>query len=198
MRRIAALIALVALSAAAQAQETRYVTDILRLGLYANQDASGSPIRTLVSGTEVTILERIPNFARVRTADGEEGWVKSAFLVTEKPAQLRVAETEARAAALGQQLEEITAARDAALADARQAAADAELEVDSAGASSERLARLQEENEAYETRIEQYRGALPWPWVAGALIVALAAGFMAGYWWLDASIRRRHGGFRVY
>jgi SH3 domain protein len=198
MTRIAALVALVVLSAALQAQETRYVTDILQLGLYASQDASGSPIRTLVSGTEVTILERIPNFARVRTADGEEGWVKSAFLVAEKPAKLRVAETQARAAELEQQLEETIAARDAALADARQAAADAELEVGAAGASSARLARLQEENEAYEARIEQYRGALPWPWVAGALFVALAAGFMAGYWWLDASIRRRHGGFRVY
>jgi len=39
---------------------------------------------------------------------------------------------------------------------------------------------------------------VPWPWVVGALVVALGVGFIAGYWWLDASIRRRHGGFRVY
>ena len=31
-----------------------------------------------------------------------------------------------------------------------------------------------------------------------ALLVTLAAGFVAGLWWLDALIRRRHGGFRVY
>jgi hypothetical protein len=36
------------------------------------------------------------------------------------------------------------------------------------------------------------------PWVAAALVVALVAGFVAGLWWLDATIRRRHGGFRVY
>jgi len=30
------------------------------------------------------------------------------------------------------------------------------------------------------------------------LVVSLVAGFLAGLWWLDALIRRRHGGFRVY
>jgi hypothetical protein len=39
---------------------------------------------------------------------------------------------------------------------------------------------------------------LPWPWVLGAVVVALAGGFLAGYWWLDAAIRRRYGGFKVY
>lgn len=198
MRRITALIGLAVLAAGARAQETRYVTDSLQLGLYASQDASGSPIKTLTSGTEVAVLERIPNFARVRTADGDEGWVKSAFLVAEKPARLRVAEMEARTAELEQALAEAVAARDAALADARQVSTEADLELDRAGASSEKLARLQAENETYAARLEQYRGNLPWPWVAGALVVALAAGFLVGYWWLDASIRRRHGGFRVY
>jgi SH3 domain protein len=182
----------------AQAQEIRYITDILQLGLHRSQDTSDSPFQNLVSGTEVTVLERVPNFARVRTADGEEGWVKSAFLVSEKPAQLRVAEVEQKAAELEHALAEAVANRDAAGADAAAMIASAELDLAAAEAARDTLARLQMENSAYEERMELYRGALPWPWVAGALVVALGAGFVGGWWWLDASIRRRHGGFRVY
>lgn len=198
MKRIVAL-GLVALTAgAAGAQEVRYITDILQLGLHQAQDTSDSPFDNLVSGTEVIVLERVPNFARVRTPDGQEGWVKSAFLVADKPAQLRVAEVEARSAALEQALEDAIDARDAAGADAEALIASAELDLAMIEASRETMERLQLENAAYQEQMEFYRGSLPWPWVAGGLVVALAAGFVAGWWWLDAAIRRRHSGFRVY
>ena len=198
MNRILALILLAAVLVRAEAQETRYVTDILQLGLYANRDVSGQPIRNLVSGTELTVLERIPNYARVRTPDGEEGWVRSLYLIDEKPAQLRVAELEARIESLEHELVEARVSRDAAQAEASRIVTEAELQLAAVEASTETLARLEAENAAYAERFELYRGALPWPWVAAALVVVLGAGFVAGYWWLDASIRRRHGGFRVY
>jgi SH3 domain protein len=185
-------------AATAAAQETLYITDILQLGLHRAEDTSDSPFDNLISGTAVTVLERRPNFARVRTADGAEGWVKSAFLVSEKPAQLRVAEVEQRSAELERALEEAIALRDTAGAEAAELIATARLELAAAEAARDTLARLQIENAQYEERLALYRGALPWPWVAGALVVVLGAGFVAGWWWLDASIRRRYGGFRVY
>jgi hypothetical protein len=66
------------------------------------------------------------------------------------------------------------------------------------GMLEQALAELERENQAYFERFESYRGTLPWLWVLGALIVALGGGFLAGYWWLDARIRRRYGGFKVY
>jgi SH3 domain protein len=198
MKGYVAICLLACAFATAQAQEIRYITDILQLGLHRAQDTSDAPFQNLVSGTEVTILERVPNFARVRTAEGEEGWVKSAFLVSDKPAQLRVAELEQKAAELEDALAEAVANRDAAGADAAALIESAELELAAAEAARDTLARLQLENSAYEERLELYRGALPWPWVVGALVVVLGAGFVAGWWWLDALIRRRHGGFRVY
>jgi hypothetical protein len=197
MRRIILVLTLL-LAAQTQAQETRYVTDILQLGLFPNQDATGQLIRNLVSGTEVTVLERIPNFARVRTAAGEEGWVKSAYLVEEKPAQLRVAEVEATVEQLQAELEAALLARDAAAADAEVTLADAANVLASAEADSAALQSLQDENANLLQQVDRYRGAVPWPLVIGALAVALIGGFLAGYWWLDASIRRRHGGFRVH
>jgi hypothetical protein len=29
-------------------------------------------------------------------------------------------------------------------------------------------------------------------------VLTLVAGFLGGWWWLDAAIRRRYGGFRIY
>lgn len=198
MKRLLAFGLMALAASAAGAQETRYITDILQLGLHRAQDTSDSPFQNLVSGTEVSVLERVPNFARVRTPDGQEGWVKSAFLVSEKPAQLRVAEVENRSAELERALAEAIAARDSAGADAAALIASAELELAAAEASRDTLARLQLEKSAFEAQIERYRGALPWPWVAGAVLVALAGGFVAGWWWLDALMRRRTGGFRLY
>jgi hypothetical protein len=150
-------------AAAAWPQETRYVTDVLELGVHRAADTSDEAFRDLVSGTEVTVLEQGPDFSRVRMADGEEGWVRSLYLTEERPARTEVAELEARVGMLEQA-----------------------------------LAELERENQAYFERFESYRGTLPWLWVLGALIVALGGGFLAGYWWLDARIRRRYGGFKVY
>jgi SH3 domain protein len=178
--------------------DTAYVTDMLRLGIHNASDTSDRPFDNLVSGTPLEVLERVPNYARVRTQSGQEGWVKSAYLVAEKPAQARIAETEAEVARLRTALEAAQSAHDEAetTADAlsRQVAASA----GSDEAIRETLERLKTENASYAEQLDAYRGALPLAWVVPAILVTLIGGFVAGWWWLDSSIRRRHGGFRVH
>lgn len=185
-------------SAAAVTAETAYVTDMLRLGLHEAQDTSDQPFATLTSGTELEVLERVSNYARVETPDGRVGWVKSAYLVADKPARLRVAELEARIALLETTLADAKQARAAAEREAAEIRSEHAESVRSAAAVKDTLAELKSENETYERRLEAYRGAVPVVWAAAALGVSLVAGFAAGLWWLDARIRRRHGGFRVY
>src|SRR5690606_14220547 len=86
---------LLLLGAAAARAETLYVTDMLRLGLHRASDTSDSPFTTLVSGTALEVLERTTYYARVRTPDGTEGWVKATYLVAEPPARARLHELEA-------------------------------------------------------------------------------------------------------
>jgi SH3 domain protein len=187
------------LCGAALAQtNTAYVTDILRLGLYDNPEASGRPLQTLVSGTKLTILNRVPNFAHVETPDGHEGWVKSAFLVSDKPAQLRVSEMQAQLDKLQAQVQDLTAAKQQAERKAERLSRQMADSTDAKAAVQETLGRLKRENDAYATRLNSYRHSLPLPWVLAALAIALLGGFTAGLWWLDARIRKRHGGFRVY
>jgi len=178
--------------------ETAYVTDILRLGLHRAEDTSDQPFRTLVSGTELEILEQTTNYARVRAADGQEGWVKSAYLVTDKPAQLRVAETEATVEALRLDLELARSAKVAAEQQLSQITHQADSVAASSDAIEATLGRLKAENADFEQRLDLYRGSIPIPWVLGALGIALVAGFAGGLAWVDYTSRRRHGGFRVY
>lgn len=178
--------------------ETAYVTDILRLGLHSAEDTSDQPFRNMVSGTELEVLARTTNFARVRTADGQEGWVKSAYLVLDKPAQLRVAETEAELAALRAELGLAQAAQLVAEQELAQVAQQAHSAVASSDAVEATLLRLKEHNASYEQRLDLYRGSVPMPWVLGALVVTLVAGFAGGLAWVDYTSRRRHGGFRIY
>ncbi len=185
-------------AAAAWPQETMYVTDIVQLGMHRAEDTSDEAFQNLVSGTEVTVLERATNFARIRTADGAEGWVRSFYLIAEKPARTRVAELESRVETLEQDLAEALADSESATAAAGNAAVGVEAERATAEAERTRLADLERENQAYFERFERYRGTIPWPWVLGAVLVALGGGFLAGYWWLDATIRRRYGGFKMY
>jgi SH3 domain protein len=178
--------------------ETGYVTDSLRLGLHAAPDTSDRAFENLISGTAVEVLERNPSYARVRLPDGREGWVKATFLVETKPAAARVAELEAELETLREAATAAKAAQNTAEQELARYTAELQAKTGSAETFQETVERLREENSAHEQQLEAYRYSLPIKWVIPALVVVLVAGFFAGLWWLDALIRRRHGGFRVY
>jgi SH3 domain protein len=197
MRLTAGLFLIFALPLSAFA-ETAYVTDQLRLGLHRAEDTSDRSFRTLESGQEVEILSQTRNYANVRLPDGTVGYVKVAYLVTDKPAALIVAQTQVENERLQQELERTKSqfAGPAATIDAleRQVAEQhAALEE-----GNRRIAELRVQNSDYLERQAQYRNSLPVSWVVGATSVCLVAGFLAGLWWIDYRSRKRHGGFRIY
>jgi hypothetical protein len=172
-----------------------YVTDSLKLALYRTEDTNDAPLQTLSSGAGLEVLERNASLARVRTEDGQVGWVRTAYLVAQKPAVRRVAELEAELDSLQAELDD--AHRDSA---SITGTAKTTLATPTSGdvAGGENAEELRAENARLEASLDQFRGSLPLPWVIAALVVVGAGGFLAGLWWLDALIRRRHGGFRVY
>jgi SH3 domain protein len=198
MRKQAVLCLALAAWVGSASAETVYVTDVLRLGMHEAPDTSDKPFENLVSGTALEVLDRNSSYAHVRLPDGREGWVKGTYLVTDKPASARVLELEAK---LGGCENAAVAAKTAQTAAEHQLASlRSELQSTTGSAESvqETIVRLENENQAHAERLEAYRHTLPLAWVAPALVVSLVAGFLAGLWWLDALIRRRHGGFRVY
>jgi SH3 domain protein len=197
MRLTAGLLLFIALPLSAIA-ETAYVTDQLRLGLHRAEDTSDRSFRTLESGQQVEILSQTRNYAHVRLPDGTAGYVKLAYLVTDKPAALIVAETQAENEKLQQELARTKSqfAGPAATIDAlEQQVAEQDAALDE---GNRRVAELRTQNEDYLSRQQQYRYSLPVSWVIGATSVCLVAGFLGGLWWVDYRSRKRHGGFRIY
>ena len=195
MRLIIGLLLVLPLAAIA---ETAYVTDNLRLGLHQAEDTSDRAFRVLESGQPMEVLSRDRNYANVRLPDGAEGWVKSAYLVDEKPAKLIVAETMAERDALAAELEEARQAFAAPAATIEGLKAEAaELAAKLSDAETQ-IADLQAKNAGFQGMKEQYRGSVPLSWVAGATGVCLVVGFLIGLWWVDHRNRKRHGGIRIY
>jgi len=192
-------IALISLAwGAAAAAETAYVTDILQLGLHRASDTSDRPFENLPSGTRLEILERTTHYARVRTDDGDEGWVKAAYIVSETPARFRVAELEAKLDALAAELADAHETERRATAEAERLRNRETEHMASMHALKETVARLEAENAEYLGRVERYRVSLPLSWVLAAIALTFVGGAAAGWWALDAFIRRRYAGYRLY
>lgn len=178
--------------------ETAYITDNLKLGLHQAEDTSDRAFRTLESGQEMEILFRDRNYAHVQLPDGVQGYVKAAYLVSEKPAKLIVAETQAEVERLTAELEETRqdfAGPAQTIDTLRQQAAELQTKLDASVATA---AELSETNDELQGRQELFKNSLPLQWVVGALGVFLFGGFFAGLWWVDYRSRRRHGGIRIH
>lgn len=195
MRKAFLLLAMTPLAALA---ETAYITDNLRLGLHQAADTSDRAFQTLESGQELEIISRTRNYANVRLPDGVEGYVKAAYLVSEKPAKLIVAETQAKVESLQAELAETKAAfaKPAETIDRLEQQLTASQT--EASENSTRVSELTNELDDYRSRQDRYKYSLPFTWVGGAMLVCLLGGFLAGLWWVDMRSRRRHGGIRIY
>lgn len=188
---------LAALLPAVVQAETGYVTDELRLNVYATPEFSGSPVRTLSSGDAFEVLVRERLATEVELADGARGYVRTAYIVDEKPARLIVAETRAEVERLTDELSELRAAFEdpaAEISALNQRITTLEAEVDSRDV---RVSELESEAKSLRRAAERYANSVPLTWSLGALLVALIAGFLGGLKYVDNRIRKRHGGIRV-
>lgn len=178
--------------------QAEYVTDELQLGLHIAEDTSDTPFRTLVSGTELEILERNRFYARVRTSAGEEGWVKAGYLISSKPAAARAIELEAANAKINARLEQVLTQT----SDVRQTIGDLESELATArtegAAALARATELEDDNTRFNERMVNFRGSVPIRWAFLAVGLMLLVGFFSGFLWFDHRSRKRYGGFRVY
>lgn len=108
------------ISTTAYGQQTQYVTDRLDITLRAGKGNEFRIIRGLISGTPVTTIEIDENsgYTKVRSPQGDEGWVLTRYLVNQPVARDRLAQAEAAAEkfkaekiALEQQLAEVSGVR---------------------------------------------------------------------------------------
>lgn len=65
-----------------------YVTDRIMLGVHQEANEDSTLLTSLPSGEQVEVLQESNGFKKIRTKDGQQGWVKAAFLVKSAPATL--------------------------------------------------------------------------------------------------------------
>lgn len=71
--------------------DRRYVSDMLIITLSEGQGTEYKVIRTLKTGTPIEVLEESGRYLRVRTEEGEEGWVAKQYISSEIPKALIIA-----------------------------------------------------------------------------------------------------------
>ncbi len=87
--------------------ETFYVTDQLSLSLYEIDDQRSKVLQYLDSGNKLKVSDNSGNYARVTTENGDKGWVKSAYLVSELPTILLFKQEKEKTKALIQELNKL-------------------------------------------------------------------------------------------
>lgn len=97
MKNLIITIALVLASSQLLA-ETRYVTDQLEITLRSGQSTKHQILRMLPSGQAVEVLEddEESQYTRIRTEQGNEGWVITRYLDSQPSARERLAASEIR------------------------------------------------------------------------------------------------------
>ena len=101
----AALLSGTATAQPAVETETGYISERLYLGLYAEPDMSSPPIKTLVSGTAVEIIDQQGDFVQLRLADNTAGWARAEFITQDVPAKLALQQLRTEHQKLQQQLD---------------------------------------------------------------------------------------------
>jgi SH3 domain protein len=196
-----------------EVQEVKYVTDKLRLSLYKSANGNSSTIKLLTSGDQLKILEQSGNYAKVRTDGGLVGWVKTGFLVSEPTASFQLIEEKKKNEILVNQLEQYS--------DTQQLVADYENTISLMKSDEDKLStqleglqqqlkQTEEMNKQLEQRAEDAKqgkiGILEiieivkefWYVLVGILVIFVLSGFLAGKRMVEAQVKRRFQGVKVW
>ena len=88
-------------------KDRQYVTDQLRLSLYANA-SSQSEVLKLLQSSDLLIVDEIRGpYALVTSPDGTRGWVKRGFLVTTPTSSVLLLEERQKNASLSEEIEKL-------------------------------------------------------------------------------------------
>jgi SH3 domain protein len=94
--------------------DTRYVSDRLIISVRDGQDQNAAVLGYLETGAPVEILEEKEDFLRIRTEDGIEGWVRTQYIVSEKPKVLIIDNLKNEIEALNKEIQAIKNEQDSA------------------------------------------------------------------------------------
>ena len=195
-------------------KDTQYVTDKLRLSLYKKADSNSGTIKLLISGDRVQILERTGPYSRIRTEDGETGWVKNGFLVSQATDSFLLLEEQEKNRILSEQLgkysntKKIIEDYENTISLMTQDIETIQGELNQSRQEQDRLtlsnSKLQEQIAAYDqegysfnwTEIEKLIQHF-WYFALSFILILFLLGYLFGKRSVEAQLRRRFQGVKV-
>ena len=197
-----------------EVQEVKYVTDKLRLSLYKQADSSSGTIKLLVSGDKLDVLGRSGPYSRVRTLQGETGWVKNGFLVSSPTASNLVQDMEIQIEQLKSDLEKYSDSQkvvqqyEQRLQQLQQEKKILAQELQGSQTASEELQQQTQQLQQQLDRLQSRDNSIDlqtllqiaiqyWYVVLAMLLIMLVIGLFIGRKIIEARINRRFQGVKV-
>ncbi len=196
-----------------QDRDRQYVTDQLRLSLYANPNGTGQ-IELLRSGDLLEVEQVQGNYALVTTSDGKRGWVKRGFLVTKPTSNLLLAEEQQKTEALQAEIDKLGNSKRVidqyeqdmnTMAGQMQALEEARTEAD------EKILELQAEVEAKQLEIDlRANNEVPahivlaetflayWQMIVPILVVLVVISFFVSKSIIESRIKAKFQGIKIW
>jgi len=148
--------------------DRRYVSDMLIITLRTGQGQEYKVIKTLKTDTPVEVLEESESYLRVRTDEGEEGWVAKQYISSEVPKSVIIGGLKKETSKLNARIEELekdqaSLSEQFAVATQSHAAKVEELERNASGSKEEasRLKiKLAQITEKHNTLIDQSKNVV--------------------------------------
>ncbi|WP_020647863.1 TIGR04211 family SH3 domain-containing protein [Solimonas variicoloris] len=180
----------------AQSGTTQFVSDDIAVVLREAPRNDAGSLGNLRSGQKVTVLESLgpDSFARVRTADGREGWMTARYLSAQPAAKDRVTQMKADLDAAQSQIKSLQDQLKAAQVQLDQARPAFELAQDNTRLKAE-LAAREQAGAALQQQFDQERARRATMLTGAGL---LSGGVVLGLllpWLLRSRRRRRYGDF---
>jgi len=211
----ATFVALMVVSAAqaqsieSQGRDVQYVTDQLRLSLYAQADSQSNVIQLLSSGDKLIVAEVAGPYAKVTTAAGNIGWVKRGFLVTDPTANILLKEVSQDNELLKEELEKLNNSKivlDQYETDMDEMSAKIELMSQDKVATDELIVSLKQKLQL-EMEKDKNKPVLPqlikfgkayWQYIGLLALVIILLSYLTGRKVTEANIKRKFHGIKVW
>ena len=104
--------ALMVIAAGNVKAETQYVSDVFVITLRSGPEKDAEKIRTLRSNTPLEVIEENGEYLKVRTKEGEEGWIIKRYLTSNLPKPMIITELGERINKLEEKNEELVKIRE--------------------------------------------------------------------------------------
>ncbi len=195
-------------------KDRQYVTDQLRLSLYEDPNSQSKVLKLLQSGDMLIIDEIRGPYALVTDSSGIRGWVKRGFLVTDPTSNILLREEQEKNASLSEEIEKLSSSKvviDTYEKDMDGLVAKIEKLEDEKLKNQAAMDELQQELQSTQAQLEQrMQNKLPlrevlkdtlnayWQIIAAALLLMLVVCFLATKAIVEARIKRKFHGIKIW